>query len=123
MKRLLEYLTLRTLLVGLGFVPYRTMLEIARIIARFAYWVPSTPRRRCLKYLKRAYGDEIDEKRAEEIAPVAVLMGGPHAGSEFTSIMPRSPEPRERSREVKAASYERLPLSATRCTAGSRSSR
>ena len=85
MNRLLEYLTVRTLMVGLGFVPYRTMLEIARIIARFAYWVPSTPRRRCLKYLKRAYGDEIDEKRVEEIARGAFETIALHV-AEFTQM-------------------------------------
>ena len=68
MTRLLEYLSVRTLLVGLEFVPYRTALEIARVIARTAYRLPSTPRRRCLKHLKLAYGDEIDERRAKEIA-------------------------------------------------------
>ena len=68
MIHLLEYAIARALLLGLEFIPYRASLEIARVAARVAYWLPSTAHRRCLKYLKLAYGDEIDDKRADEIA-------------------------------------------------------
>ena len=85
MKRLLVYFIVRALLVGLELIPYRTMLQFARLMGRFASWFPSTASRRCLRYLKRAYGDEIDEKRLEEIARGAFDTLALHV-AEFTQM-------------------------------------
>ena len=89
MKRLLVYFIVRALLVGLELIPYRTMLQFARLMGRFASWFPSTASRRCLRYLKRAYGDEIDEKRLEEIARGAFDTLALHV-AEFTQMRRRA---------------------------------
>ena len=68
MIHLLQYFIARCVVLTLELIPYRMVLQVARMGAWAAYTLRPTGRRRSLKYLKMAYGDEMDEKRADEIS-------------------------------------------------------
>ena len=66
--RILEYAFARGLMIALRSLSYPAALRLSRAAAHAFYRFAAAPRELALKNLRLAYGDELDENRANEIA-------------------------------------------------------